>query len=242
MGIWIMRELRLVSCFAAGTLAMSLAGCASSSFKNAQLQSGAAAYNVIATTPERIANPEYRIGALDKIDVVVYQEPDFTLRGAEVNAAGQVTMPLIGDVPAAGKTGAELAKQIAALYSVKYLVDPQVSVSIMQSVSQKLVIQGEVTQPGVYDIKGNATLLEAISMAKGETRTAATRQVAIFRIVNGQRNGALFDVAAIRRGEAEDPRILGNDVIVVGTSGSKSTWRDFLASAPILNVFRPFGF
>jgi polysaccharide export outer membrane protein len=108
-------------------------------------------------------------------------------------------------------------------------------------VSQKVVVQGEVTEPGVYEIKGHATLLEVISMAKGETKVAATRQVAVFRNISGQRTGALFDVAAIRRGEAADPELLGSDVVIVGLSNAKSTWRDILATAPMLAVFRPLG-
>ena len=237
-----MGGMRLASSWAIGPLAIGLAGCVSSSFQDAQLDRGAQAYKVIPAVAGNAAYAEYRIGALDKLDVVIFQEPDLSLKGVEVNTAGQITMPLIGDVMAAGKTGAELSKQIGDLYSVKYLNNPQVAVSIAQSVSQRLVIQGEVTQPGVYDIKGSATLLEAISMAKGETRTATTRQVAVFRTINGERAGALFDIAAIRRGEADDPQLLGNDVVVVGTSASKSLWRDVLAAAPLINVFRPLGY
>ena len=55
-----------------------------------------------------------------------------------------------------------------------------------------------------------------------------------------QPRAQLFDVQQIRRGEAQDPELLGNDVVVVGTSKSKSIWRDILATSPLLGVFRPF--
>lgn len=224
------------------SLVMVLAGCGGSTFQGAGLNSGASAYGVISADATRTGTEEYRIGKLDRINVVVFQEPELSLTNAEVNAAGKITLPLIGDVVAEGKTGTELAGQIGELYGRKILEDPQVSVSIAQSVSQKVVVQGEVTEPGVYEIKGPTTLLQALSMAKGETRIAKTQQVAVFRMIDGQRNGALFDVRAIRRGEAQDPIVQGNDTIIVGLSQSKSMWRDVLATAPLLAVFRPLAY
>jgi polysaccharide export outer membrane protein len=76
-------------------------------------------------------------------------------------------------------------------------------------------------------------------MAKGETQLAALNDVAVFRTVNGQRSGAAFDVMSIRRGQAQDPEIRSNDLIIVGTSGSKRMWRDILSTMPILRVFSP---
>ena len=220
--------------------ALTLTGCATS-FKGANLDHGAAAYGIIPASAPGGHVDDYHIGALDQLDVTVFQEPDLSVKGTEVNTAGRITLPLIGNVMAAGKTGPELATEVAALYGARYLEHPQVSVAVTESVSQKVVVQGEVTEPGVYEIKGHATLLEVISMAKGETKVAATRQVAVFRNISGQRTGALFDVAAIRRGEAADPELLGSDVVTVGLSNAKSTWRDILATAPMLAVFRPLG-
>lgn len=232
-----MRKLALVL-----PVAVMAAGCARSTFEGARLDAGPAAYSVIPATRVDRGEADYHIGALDRIDVVIFQEPDLSGKAIEVNAAGRIALPLIGDVTAAGKTGSELAAEIARLYGARVLVNPRVSVTVAQSVSQKIVVQGEVTEPGVYEIKGHATLLEAISMAKGESRVASTRQVAVFRTIDGKRSGALFDVSSIRRGEADDPELQGNDVVVVGLSRIKNTWRDVLASAPFLNLFRPLGY
>ena len=76
-------------------------------------------------------------------------------------------------------------------------------------------------------------------MARGPTRVAALRQVTIFRTIEGRRMGALFDVQAIRRGEADDPAILGRDTVVVGLSGVKAAWRDALVLFRALAIFRP---
>lgn len=217
-----------------------LSGCASDPSPRASLPSGVDAYSVITASAEKQEVRDYRIGALDTISVSVFQEPELSISAAQVDASGNIALPLLGKVPAAGKTASELSALIAGKLGEKYLVKPQVTVSVSGSVSQKVVVQGEVNQAGVYDIKGRTTLLEALAMARGETRVATLKEVVVFRNVNGQRMGAVFDVAAIRRGKAEDPEILGNDVVVVGYSHAKSIWRDIRESAGIVSVFRPF--
>ncbi|WP_324808314.1 polysaccharide biosynthesis/export family protein [Sphingomonas sp. LY29] len=219
-------------------LVFSLSACAGKNV-GPGLARGDAAYQSIVAAPVDQSVRDYRIGPLDTIDVAVFQEPELTLKAVQIDAAGNLAFPLIGTVPASGRTAAELSEEIARRLGERYLVDPQVTVVVAGSVSQKVVVQGQVTEPGVYEIKGPTTLLEALSMAKGETRTAALKEVVVFRIVNGQRMGGVFDVASIRRGEAGDPALLGNDVVVVGYSNTKGLWRDVLAAAPLLNVFRP---
>ena len=113
------------------------------------------------------------------------------------------------------------------------------SVTIASSVSQKVSVQGEVAEPGVYQLTGPTTLLDVISLAKGETELASLKQVVVFRSVKGERMGAVFDIDSIRRGSAADPVIEGNDLVVVGHSAAKKFWKDFVSTAPILNVFRP---
>lgn len=186
--------------------------------------------------------PEYRIGPLDTIDVTVFQEPDLSAKGLAVDASGNVVLPLVGSFPAAGKTTNVLSADIARKLGERYLVNPQVSVAVASSVSQKVVVQGQVVEPGVYEVKGSTTLLEALSMAKGETAVASLNRVVVYRTINGQRMGALFDVQTIRTGQAKDPDIFGNDVVIVGYSNAKSAWRDVLSAAPLLNIFRPLGY
>jgi polysaccharide biosynthesis/export protein len=96
-----------------------------------------------------------------------------------------------------------------------------------------------VSQPGIYPLTGPTTLLDVISMAKGETDVAKLQEVVVFRTIKGQRMGAVFNVASIRRGEAADPVIEGNDLVVVGYSAARRFWRDVISAAPLLNVFRP---
>lgn len=209
-----------------------LAGCA-----HDVLPTGQAAYNVVAPPRPGASAQDYRLGPLDTINITVFQEPDLSVKEAQIDASGMVNFPLIGAVPAAQRTAAELAHDIAERLNSRYLINPQVSVSVVDSVSQKVTVEGNVQQPGVYDVEGNMTLLRALALARSPTRVAATDKVVIFRTVNGQKMGAIFDVGAIRRGKMADPQILGNDVVVVGFSALKGSFRDILSVAPALATF-----
>ena len=224
-----------------GLCCAALAGCSSSKL-GAGLPHGFDAYPAPVTSTVTRPAAEYRIGPLDTIDVTVFQEPDLSAKALAVDASGNVVLPLVGSIPAAGKTTNVLSAEIARKLGERYLVDPQVSVAVASSVSQKVVIQGQVVEPGVYDVKGSTTLLETLSMAKGETGVASLNRVVVYRTINGQRMGALFNVSAIRNGTAKDPDIFGNDVVIVGYSEAKSIWRDILSTSPLLNVFRPLGY
>ena len=222
------------------SFAVLLAACAGNP-PVASLPSGSAAYSVIpaAVPTGQDAVADYKIGPLDAVDVVVYGEPDLSAKALQVDAAGQIALPLIGTVDAKGKTPAELSRQLEQLLGARYLRDPQVTVTVASSVSQKVSIEGEVTEPGVYPMSGPTTLLGALAMAKGETNVAMLRQVVVFRTVNGQRMGAVFDVSSIRRGQAADPVIQGNDMVVVGYSSAKRFWNNVVTAAPLFNIFRP---
>lgn len=180
--------------------------------------------------------PPYKIGAFDRIAVSVYQEEDLSVRDVQVDSAGTLLLPLIGQVRAAGQTSTELAGTIARLYGERYLVNPQVSVVVQESVSQKVTVIGSVIEPGVYAIQGRTTLITALAMAKGASRVAALDNAVIFREIDGQRVGALFNIKQISRGESADPEILGNDMVVVGHSSIKAAWRDVLTAAPLFTA------
>ena len=206
-----------------------------------EIKSGEAAYTTMGTSTPTGFDKDYRIGAHDTISVNIFQEDQLSVNNAEVDTAGNVMMPLIGPVAASGKTTGQLSTEITQRLSPKYLKNPQISVTVNSSVSQKVIVQGEVQKPGTYPIKGGTTtLLETLALAEGETRTAALTKVVVFRAVNGQRTGAVFDVKAIRSGRAADPPILGNDIVVVGFSNARGVWEDVMKSLPLVNMLRPF--
>ncbi len=189
----------------------------------------------IATAPT-----EYRIGVGDKLSVRVFQVPDLSFDKLVVDTSGNIQMPLIGAVAGAGRTAGEMSDDIAEQLSARYLRDPQVTVTITEAASQKITVDGAVTKPGVYEMRGSTSLLQAVAMAEGPSRLADLSKVAVFRTINGQRSVALFDLSAIRQGRAADPEVLGDDVIVVDTSRLNSALREIVTAIPALAIFRPF--
>lgn len=186
------------------------------------------------------ASGDYRIGATDLLSVAVFQVPDLSFEDIRVDAAGNLQMPMIGSVLAAGLTPNELSNEIARRLAERYLRDPQVTVTVKEAASQKVTIDGAVTQPGVYEMRGRTTLMQAVAMAQGPIREADVRSVAVFRVVGGQRMVAVFDLAAIRNGRAEDPVILGDDIVVVDTSRLSALLRDAVQALPAVAAFAYF--
>jgi polysaccharide export outer membrane protein len=218
-----------------------LSGCAANS-PPANMPSGTAAYSVIPAVPATAETSlaDYLIGPLDTLDISVFGEPDLSVKALRVDSGGLIALPLVGTVEAKGKSPAELSRTLEHLLGERYLRDPQVTITVAASVSQKVSVQGEVADPGVYPLSGPTTLLDVISMAKGETDLATLNQVVVFRTIKGQRMGAVFDIASIRRGQSADPVIEANDMVVVGYSSAKRFWKNVVSAAPIFSMFRPF--
>ena len=179
---------------------------------------------------------DYRIGPLDELSITVFQEPDLSIKEVPVDSSGNIIVPLIGQVRAEGKTARELAADIEGLLGRRYLVNPQVSLLVTKSVSQRVTVEGQVAKPGVYELEGRTTLLRAVALAEGPTRVAALDQIALFHTVGDRRYVTRYDLQAIRRGEAADPEIRGQDVVVFGFSGLKSAYQTVLTSLPVLGT------
>jgi polysaccharide export outer membrane protein len=183
----------------------------------------------------------YLLGPLDKISVAVVGEPDLSVSEIEVDAAGQIVLPVIGLIEAGGKTTQQLSADIATKLGKEYLRHPQVSVLIKEAVSQRVTVSGAVNEAGVFALRGPTTLMQAVAMAKGvDIHIANARRVAIFRTVNQQRTGAYFDFKSIETGKAQDPAIYGGDIIVVEGSQGKQFWRELVNTLPGLGVFGRF--
>jgi polysaccharide export outer membrane protein len=173
------------------------------------------------------AGGEYRIGPLDKLAIDVSQVQELS-KEVQVDAGGKILLPLVGQIQASGRTAAELSDDIAAALKTKYMKDPQVVVAVKEAQGEKITVDGAVGQPGMYELAGPTTLMQAVSMAKGaDPHFANVHRVAIFRTVNGERRSAMYDLAQIRTGQAKDPAVYGSDIVVVDTSGSKSFFANY---------------
>jgi polysaccharide export outer membrane protein len=181
----------------------------------------------------------YKIAPMDTISVKVFKMPDLS-GDYEVDLTGQLSMPLIGSVPAADLTTAQLDQALTQRLGAKYLENPDVSVGIKSSTRRNVTVDGAVNKAGSYPVFGPTTLIQAIAQAGGTSPDANARRVAIFRTIGGKRQAAAFDLTAIRRGQAPDPPIYAGDIVVIDGSSVKATQKALLNSLPILSIFRPF--
>ena len=224
---------------AALALASALAVAACSNGPAPQLPAGEAAYELLppgdVTAPRRS-----EIGPNDQISIIVFREPDRSLEKAFVDSDGAVQVPLLGSVQASGLTAAEFARQLERLYGARYLVDPSVTVSIVEASLQRVTVTGAVKKAGVFEMPSRISLIDAVALAEGPTNVAKYDQVVVFRRVGGERVGALFDLSQINAGNAPDIEILPGDQVIVGTDGLKQAYRDLLQAAPLIGIFRPF--
>lgn len=122
--------------------------------------------------------PAYRLGAADKLRITVFGEE--ALSGEFlVNGSGQVSMPLIGEIPAAGLTLPQFQDRVVAALSDGYLNQPRVSAEVLNY--RPFYILGEVKKPGEYPYTAALTVVNAVATAEGFTYRADTRRVYIKR-------------------------------------------------------------
>ena len=121
----------------------------------------------------------YLIGAEDVLDIRVWREPDFTFTVA-VRPDGKITVPLVGDVQAAGTTPLQLTQTLTERLA-QFIQKPEVSLSVTEVRSKKFYIDGEVNRPGPFSLVTPVTVLEALSQGGGFKDFANTKRIRILR-------------------------------------------------------------
>jgi polysaccharide export outer membrane protein len=121
----------------------------------------------------------YTVESPDILNVKVWHEPDFDCV-CSVHPDGKITMPLIGDIEAGGKTPAAIEKSIKEALA-KYVKDPLVTVTVQNVLSKKYYMDGEVNHPGEYELVSRTTILEAISKAGGLAAFASEKKIYVLR-------------------------------------------------------------
>jgi polysaccharide export outer membrane protein len=182
---------------------------------------------------------DYKISPLDTLTIEVFKAADLS-KDYQVDLTGNIFVPLIGEVRAAGMTPRQLQGSLVQRLGKDLYESPQVSVGVKSSSARNVTVDGAVGAPGMYAVNGPVTLLQVIAMAKGPNETANPRRIAVFRQLEGKRMAAAFDLTAIRRGGAEDPPIYAGDIIVVDGSSLKAAQKELLQALPLLSIFRPF--
>src|ERR1044071_2761053 len=125
------------------------------------------------------AGSQYRLGPEDVIECFVYRESELTTT-AVVRPDGMISLPLIGEIQATGKTAPELKVEITSKL-LEFMADPVVSVIVKEINSPKISVFGEVRKPDVFPIKQRMTVLNAIALAGGFTEFAKRDHVIVIR-------------------------------------------------------------
>ena len=175
----------------------------------------------------------YLIGPFDRLKVDVFGVPELSNAEIQADASGRISVPLAGEIEAAGKSPGDVAAVIEDRL-LRYIRQPEVAVNLLETVSQVVTVDGEVRKPGLYPVMGQMTLMRAVARAEGLSEMARPTEVVIFRSVEGQKYAGLYDLRAIRRGVYEDPEVFANDVVVVGHSAKRQLFKDTLAIVPAL--------
>jgi len=165
------------------------------------------------------ANGDYILRSGDVIEMIVYREPDLSIR-SKIGKDGEVQMPLLGELKLAGMSVRNATKLVHDRYNADYLVDPQIYLNLAAYNTNKFTIIGQVGKPGTYEFSGSDPLgmLEAIGMAGGFTRIADRGHVIVKR-----RDGVNVRTIKVNAKKLADSgvdrfEIQSGDVIDVGES------------------------
>ncbi len=145
---------------------------------------------------------DFVIGAEDVLGVVFWREADIS-GDVTVRPDGRITLPVIGEMQAAGLRPAELQRQIVAA-SAKYLTEPNVAVVVRAINSRRVFITGRVTTPGGHPLKGPLNVMQAIALAGGLTEYADAKNIAVLRAIKGGTSALQVQLQGRRQGQ--EPR------------------------------------
>jgi polysaccharide export outer membrane protein len=125
------------------------------------------------------SNANYVIGDDDVLSISVWKEPDLS-RSVTVRTDGKISLPLVGELQAAGRTPSQLEQDITVALRT-YISEPQVAVIVQQTNSLKFNILGEVTKPGSYPLTSGTTIVDAIATAGGFRDFAKKKSIYVLR-------------------------------------------------------------
>lgn len=126
----------------------------------------------------------YRLGPEDQLRISVWDNKELTL-DLVVRPDGKISMPLIQDVVAQGLTAAQLAEDIRKKLAA-YIVNPEVTVIVLQVNAPKYYLIGYVNRPGTYPLRGDVSVLQSLALAGGFTQFASPRSIKLIRNAGGR--------------------------------------------------------
>jgi polysaccharide biosynthesis/export protein len=201
-----------------------MASCAALWSQNAVVSAKQPSATVQTTMPDQPANSgatkphddSFVIGNDDLLAINVWKEPDIS-RQVPVRSDGKISLPLVGEVKAAGETPLKLEQDLAARLK-NYIDEPEVTVIVQQINSQKFNILGQVNHPGSFSLANASTVLDAIALAGGFRDFAKQKSIYVLRAnADGSETRIPFNYKQVVKGQnpAQNVKLEPRDTIVV---------------------------
>jgi polysaccharide biosynthesis/export protein len=166
--------------------------------------------------PAAHSDSAYVIGANDVLAINVWKEPDIS-RSVPVRSDGKISLPLVGELQAGGQTPRQLEQEITKRLQ-SYISEPEVTVIVTDSKSQKVNILGMVARPGAYLLTSSTTVLDAIAMAGGFKDFAKQKAVYVLRqAADGTQQRMPFNYKDVIKGKnpEQNVRLQAGDTVVI---------------------------
>jgi polysaccharide biosynthesis/export protein len=163
-----------------------------------------------------VSDEDYRLGPGDKLRIEVYKDVQLS-QSVQVRPDGKITLPLVGDVPAAGRTSVELRDAISGALK-EYITNPVVTVIVTETTPQLVYITGEVNKPGSLTlVNGRMSILQALAMAGGFKEFANTKDVKVLRPRGGSNTieTIRFNYKDVVNGDAKPFYLRSGDTVIV---------------------------
>lgn len=166
----------------------------------------------------------YRLGPDDQLSVRIFGQPDYSLEKVKISPVGRIYHPLLGDVEVAGLTVDSLTEKLTADLS-QFIIDPKVSISLLEANSAKIGVLGDVVHPGIVVMTRPMTVLDALSASGGVSDFGSKTNVTILRQTGYERSQMLkVNVKKILEGKAdaeENLRLMAGDTVIVHGNAMK---------------------
>ncbi len=202
---------------AAGLVVVAMLGAAKGQDEyKVQADSRPAAPTKLTEANPKLADEGFIIGPEDLLVVNVWKEPDIS-RSIAVRSDGKITLPLIGEIEASGRTPTQLGHEISGKLQ-SYISEPEVTVIVQEIRSQRFNILGQVSKPGSYLLSNSVTVLDAIAVAGGFRDFAKKKSIYVLRqSADGGQMRLPFNYNEVIKGKKpeQNVRLKPRDTVVV---------------------------
>lgn len=156
---------------------------------------------------------DYKLVTGDKLRIEVYKDAQLS-QSLQIRPDGKITLPLLGDIPAAGRTSSELKDAIATSLK-EYITNPVVTVIVTETVPANIYVMGEVNSPGPQPLKGPMSIMQALATAGGFKDFANTSDIQILRTTGTGQTTLRFNYKDAVKGKAKMLFLQPDDTVIV---------------------------